>query len=370
MRKGKDWCKAWKRRILPGCPPWPLALPRSLSRHWCPTVEPAQHSPVSSATEMPPTLCRPMYPLCSGQRGSGCPSTGRRLWLSLSFRPGLDPPGWPSPSPTQRGQGGGTTAGRAGGSPRWLEPLCGDPRPAVGLGPGRLPAQRSPGGVIFGRGWDARPGGRAPINVPLSPLFSGRQQLGAWTPAPISMETLPRPWEMLPGLSFPPRKRGGREGEETSGSPLPNRGRRHDAREMGTAGGASGLANVPAAQLPAPAGLCHGVPPALWGSLPFPGEAGTQPSALVRCSSLGRTAGRAGSRGVGEERPAATSCCGPSACLPPAPKPRPSLCPVAAGRGLSASPGAEEPPQRLPPLGSQLAPSGTGAQHNKPIDWG
>lgn len=179
----------------------------------------------------------------------------------------------------------------------------------------------------------------------------------------------PRPWEMLPGLSFPPRKRGEREGEETSGSPLPNRGHRHDARAMGTAGGASGSANAPAAQLPAPVGLCCGVRLAPWGSLPFPGGAGTQPQ---RCcppaGSLGRTAGHAGSCGVREERPTATSCCGPR--LHGHPKLQPSLCRGAARRGLIVSPGTEEPLLRLPPPGSRLAPGSTGALYNKPIDWG
>lgn len=69
-----------------------------------------------------------------------------------------------------------------------------------------------------------------------------------------------------------------------------------------------------------------------------------------------------------EERPAVTSCCGPR--LPGPPKLWPLLCRGAAGRGLSASPGSEEPVASTTLLGSQLAPGGTGVRHNKPIDWG
>lgn len=246
------------------------AQPRQLGDRDAPRTRPP-HVP-------PPAAGRGARGVRRPDAGCGSPSPSVRVSILLA--------GPPLPQRNGAGAGGRRQAGLGGRS--WLEPLRGDPRPAAGLGPGRLPAQRSPGGVIFGRGWDARPGGRAPINVPLSPLFGGRQQLGARTPAPISMETLPRPWETLLSLSFPPRKRGGREGEETSGSPLPDRGRRHDAREMGTAGGASGSANVPAAQLPAPAGLCCGVPPAPWGSLPFPGRAGTQPSALSAAVPRGK----------------------------------------------------------------------------------
>lgn len=379
VRKGKDRRKAWKRRILPGCPPLapgtadvPSPVPVSQQ------AEPGQRSwgtrgPGIWGTEMPPELSRPLYTpgAGSGARGvcrpdAGCGSPPPSVRLSIL------PAGPPLPQRNRAGAGGGGGWRQPG---LGVTPLAGAASwgPPLGAGVRSRPAARA---ALPGRGY-FRPGlGRAPRGP-------GSHQCAAFSlvrraPAPAAGSpdprshfhgNSPRPWETLPGLSFPPRKREGREGEETSGSPLRSRGQRHDARAMGTAGGAAGLANVPAAQLPAPAGLCRGVPPAPWGSLPFPGRAGTQPRCCCPpAGSLGRTAGCTGSRGVREERPAATSCCGPR--LPGPPKLHPSLCRGAAGRGLSPSPGAEEPLLWLPPPGSRLAPSSTGARHKQPIDWG
>lgn len=197
MRKGKDRRKAWKRRILPGClPPAPgtADVPSPASHGRAPSAQPGHPQPRhlgyrDAPWARPPHIPPPCLGAGRGARGvrrpdAGCGSPPPSVQLSIF------PAGPPLPQRNGAGAGSGGRQGQ-GSHPPWLEPLPGDPQPAVGFAPSRLLARRSPGGVIFGRGWETRPGGRAPINVPLSPLFGGLRQLGAWTPAPISMETCP-----------------------------------------------------------------------------------------------------------------------------------------------------------------------------------
>jgi len=253
---------------LPAAGPWHRRCPfpgADVPRQSCLSVARTPTTPSSGLQRRPPGSAAPQSP---PERAVGLrASVGRTRAVALPLLPSSSRSSRPAlPFPNATGQGGGVAAGRAGVTP-WPELLPGDPRPAAGLGPGWLAAQRSPGGVIFSRGWDARPGGRAPINVPLSPLFGERRQLGAWTPSPISMETRPGLGKRSRASVSP--QEAGREGEETSGSPVPNRGHRHDARAMGTAGGASGSANVPAAQLPAPAGALPWGATSPWGLAPL-----------------------------------------------------------------------------------------------------
>lgn len=300
MRKGKDRRKAWKRRILPGCPPLalgtadvPSLVPASRGR--ARSAQPGHPQPRQLGYRDAPQAQSPHISPWSGQGGSGRPSAGRGLWLSPSFRPALDPPDRPSPSPTQRGWGRGGGGRQDWGSPLLAGAASWGPPASSGVWSRRAACAELPGRGYFQPGLGRAP--RGPGSHQCAAFSLVRRVPAAGSPDPrFHFHGNPlRPWEMLPGLSFPPRKQGGREGEETSGSPLPNQGHRHDAKAMGAAGGASGSANVPAAQLPAPAGLCCGVPPAPWGSLPFLGGAGTQPQ---RCcppaGSLGKTAGCAG----------------------------------------------------------------------------
>lgn len=326
VRKGKDRCKAWKRRILPGCQP--LAPLLSLPRCRRPTEEPAHRrrgsrSPFIGATEMSPGLDRPTDPPGAG-RGFGL-SVGRTRAVALPLLPsGSRSSGRPAlPFPNATGPGRGVAAGRAGGhSPGWSR-FPGTPRWQRGSVPAACP-QRCPGG-LFSAGLGRAPKGPGSHQCPAFSLVRRSPAAGSPDPRSHCHGNSPRPWETLPGLSFPPRKQGGREAEETSGSLLPNRGHRHDARAMGTAGGVSGSVNISAAQLPDPTGLCRGAPPAPWGSLPFPGGTGTQPQQCCPpAGSPGRTAGHAGSHSVREERPTATSCHSPR--LPDPPKPWPLLC--------------------------------------------
>lgn len=313
----------------------------SLPRCRRPTAEPAHRSrdtrsPFICATEMSPGLGRPTAAPGAG-RGFGL-SVGRTRVVALPLLPsGSRSSGRPAlPFPNATGPGWGVAAGRAGGhSPGWSR-FLGTPRWQRGSVPAACP-QRCPGG-LFSAGLGRAPKGPGSHQCPAFSLV--RRSLAAGSPDPRSHfhGNSPRPWESLPGLSFPPRKQGGREAEETSGSLLPNRGHRHDARAMGTAGGVSGSANISAAQLPAPTGLCRGVPPAPRRSLPFPDGAGTQPQQCCPpAGSPGRTAGHAGSHSVREERPTATSCHSPR--LPGPSKAWPLLCRGAAKRELSASPG-------------------------------
>lgn len=283
MRKGKDRCKAWKRRILPGCQP--LAPLMSLPRCRRPTAEPAHCSrdtrgPFIRATEMFPGLDRPTDPPCRGQGvravrrpDAGCGSAPPSIRLPIL---------WPAgpPLPQRNGAGAGGGGGRAGGrSPDWSR-FLGTPRWQRGSVPAACP-QRCPGG-LFSAGLGRAPKGPGSHQCPAFSLVRRLPAAGSPDPRSHCHGNSPRPWETLPGLSFPPRKQGGREAEETSGSLLPNRGHRHDARAMGTAGGVSGLANISAAQLPAPMGLCRGAPPAPRGSLPFPDGPAPNPSSAVR----------------------------------------------------------------------------------------
>lgn len=167
----------------------------SLPRCRRPTAEPAHCSrgtgrPFICATEMSPGLDRPIDPPGAG-RGFGL-SVGRTRAVALPLLPsGSRSSGRPAlPFPNATGPGRGVGGRQGWGSLPWLEPLPGDPSLAAGFGPGRLPAAL-PRRVIFSRAGTRAQGGRAPINVPLSPLFGGRRQLGARTPAPIAMETRP-----------------------------------------------------------------------------------------------------------------------------------------------------------------------------------
>lgn len=161
----------------------------------------------------------------AGLSQSSSSSSFLRALSSLSF-----PAVLPSPSRTQscRGRSGAVALAFSEQRPwarSWLSvgrsPLGRQPGIERRPGPG-CPRSPCPRRVYFScalaRRWAASPGGRAPINVLLSLLFSGRSgSCTAWEtgpPAPIAMETSLRPWETFPGLSFPPpqkkRKRGGR----------------------------------------------------------------------------------------------------------------------------------------------------------------
>lgn len=308
-----------------------------------------------------PGLARPIDPPGAG-RGLGL-SAGRTRAVALPLLPsGSRSSGRPAlPFPNATGPARGVAAGRAGGhSPGWSR-FLGTPRCQRGSLPAACP-QRCPGG-LFSAGLGRAPKGPGSHQCPAFSLVRRSPAAGSPDPRSHCHGNSPRPWEKLPGLSFPPRKQGGREAEETSGSLLPNRGHRHDARAMGTAGGVSGPANISAAQLPAPTGA----PQAPWGSLPFPGGAGTPPQCCPPAGSPGRTAGHSGSHSVREERPTATSCHSPRLPGPPV---RGHCCATgAAERELSASPrGVSAGASTAPGI-----PAGTRQQKDRaqePIDWG
>lgn len=202
---------------LPAVGPWHCRCPfpgAGVPRQSPLSAARAPAAPSARLQRRPPGSVTPYIPL---ERAGGLgASVGRTRAVALPLLPSCSRssrPALPFPNATGLGPGGwGVVAGRTGGHPSWLELLPGDPRPAAGFGPGGLPAQSSPGGVIFSRGWDARPGGRAPINVPLSPLFGGCRQLGARTPASISMETRSGLGKCSRASVSPPGSReGGRE---------------------------------------------------------------------------------------------------------------------------------------------------------------
>lgn len=211
MRKGKDRCKAWKRRILPGCQPLAplMSLPRCRRR----TAEPAHRS-----------------------RGTGGPFTGyrdvawarpphRRPWSGQGARAvrrpdagcGSAPPSirlsilWPAgpPLPQRNGAGAGGGGGQGWGSLPWLEPLPGDPSLPAGFAPGRLPAAL-PRRVIFSRAGTRAQGAGLPS---MSRFLPCSAVAGSWEPGP----PLPLPWKLAPALGkaprpqFPPQE-AGREG--------------------------------------------------------------------------------------------------------------------------------------------------------------
>lgn len=188
----------------------------SLPRCRRPTAEPAHRSrgtrsPFICATEMFSELHRPID-LPGAGRGFGL-SAGRTRAVALPLLPSgsrSSLAGRPSPSPTQRGRGGGWRQAGLG-----VTPLAGAASrgPLVGSGVrSRPPARSAAQEGYFQPGWDARPRGRAPINVPLSPLFGGRRQLRARTLAPIAMETRPGLGKRSQASVSPPGSReGGRQ---------------------------------------------------------------------------------------------------------------------------------------------------------------
>lgn len=129
--------------------------------------------------------------------GSGCPSAGRGLWLCPSFHPAPDSlAGRPSPSPTQRGRGGGWRR-QGWGSLPWLEPLPGDPSLAAGFGAGRLPAALPRRAIFSWAGTRAQGAGLPSMSrfLPCSAVA------GSWEPGP----PLPLPWKLAPALGNAPR---------------------------------------------------------------------------------------------------------------------------------------------------------------------
>lgn len=283
MRKGKDRRKAWKRRILPGRP---SPAPGTAD---VPSPAPAFHSRARSAQPGHPQPCHPgcrdaprarpprMCP--RSRRGFlGRPSAGRGLWLSPFFRPAPDPPGRPSPSPTQQGRGGGWRQAGLGSPPGWSH-FLGTPVRPRGSVPAGCP-RSAPGRGYFQPGLGRAPRGPGSHQCPAFSLV--QQQAPA--PAAGSLDprshfhgNSPRPWETLPGLSFPPQeagKEGGRGDIRLSApQPRPQAGCQGD----GHCGGSFWLGKRTRCPAASPRGLCCGVPPAPWGSLPFPGRAGTQP---------------------------------------------------------------------------------------------
>lgn len=199
-----------------------MSLPRR------PTAEPLQHSrgtrnPVIWATEMLPGLGHPIYPPLALEWAGGLeasvgrtravalpllPSSSRSSRLALLF-------------PNATGLGRGAVAGRARGHtpPGWSR-FLGTPSQQRGS----LPAGCSPGAPregLFSAGAGKRAQGAGlPSMCRFLPCSAGS---GSWEPGP----PLPFPWKLAPALGnalgpqFLPQE-AGREGEETSGSLLPD----------------------------------------------------------------------------------------------------------------------------------------------------
>lgn len=218
MRKGKDRRKAWKRRILPGCPPLalgtadvPSLVPASRGR--ARSAQPGHPQPRQLGYRDAPQAQSPHISPWSGQGGSGRPSAGRGLWLSPSFRPALDPPDRPSPSPTQRGWGrggGGWWQAGLGVTPPGWSCFLGTPGQQRGLVPAGC-LRRAPREGLFSAGAGTRAQGAGlPSMCRFLPCSAGA---GSWEPGP----PLPFPWKPAPALGnapgpqFPPQE-AGREG--------------------------------------------------------------------------------------------------------------------------------------------------------------
>lgn len=199
-----------------------MSLPRR------PTAEPLQHSrgtrnPVIWATEMLPGLGHPIYPLpClgagRGARGvrrpdAGCGSPPPSVQLSIF------PAGPPLPQRNGAGAGSGGRQGQGSPPPGWSR-FLGTPSQQRGS----LPAGCSPGAPregLFSAGAGKRAQGAGlPSMCRFLPCSAGS---GSWEPGPL----LPFPWKLAPALGnalgpqFLPQE-AGREGEETSGSLLPD----------------------------------------------------------------------------------------------------------------------------------------------------
>lgn len=214
MRKGKDRCKAWNRRILPGCPPpapgtadVPSPLPASHGGARSP--QPGHPQPLHLRYRDVPWPLPPHSRPWSGQGvravrrpDAGCGSAPPSIRLSI-----LWPAGPPLPQRNGAGVGGG---GRQGwGSLPWLEPLPGDPPLAAGLGPGRLPAAL-PRRVIFSRAGTRAQGAGLPSMSRFLPCSAVAR---SWEPGP----PLSFPWKLAPALGIAPRpqfppQEAGREG--------------------------------------------------------------------------------------------------------------------------------------------------------------